>query len=334
VYIDVGANFASTLRLHADTGCFDCPFEVYAFEASPLIWGYVENASRWLNGEKAKTPRAPWDMERRGHAIPPAGSQLDLVTHFAREYGCENKVKGRTATAAELKRVQKCILQQTRGALDNAIRTWPHALNSSALVRARLAMAAQVPLWTHNMSRYTLIPAAAGVEDGWLDLPGGSDLGSLLTLRRGVKSHAAVAQAVQSSFAEAASPPNVRSVAQGRAYVPTTHKRMLYRVPQVDFVRWLVASFSVDDHVFLKMDVEGAEHLILPRLLATPRATRLVDIFAWECHTSLGQGDGGCDRLRAQLERALGKARVLPAYSERDSASARELRARARPWMP
>ena len=48
-------------------------------------------------------------------------------------------------------------------------------------------------------------------------------------------------------------------------------------------VGWLQQSFSEGDFVVLKMDIEGAERQIVPKLLAT-NASRLVDVMLWECH--------------------------------------------------
>ena len=42
-----------------------------------------------------------------------------------------------------------------------------------------------------------------------------------------------------------------------------------FDVPKIDVVDWLLSSFNVDDYVVLKMDVEGAEIEIVPKLLAT-----------------------------------------------------------------
>ena len=56
-------------------------------------------------------------------------------------------------------------------------------------------------------------------------------------------------------------------------------------------VSWIVESFSVADYVVLKLDVEGAEDEIVPRLLAS-NASKLIDVFLWECHARK-EGLGG-----------------------------------------
>ena len=56
VYVDMGANWANTLRLWHDMGKAKpgSHWEVYAFEASPLIQPYVENLTRHLNRKGPK----------------------------------------------------------------------------------------------------------------------------------------------------------------------------------------------------------------------------------------------------------------------------------------
>jgi FkbM family methyltransferase len=39
------------------------------------------------------------------------------------------------------------------------------------------------------------------------------------------------------------------------------------RVPSVDFSRWLMQNFTKDDHIVVKMDIEGAEYAVLRKLL-------------------------------------------------------------------
>ena len=58
VYVDMGANWANTLRLWHDMGKAKpgSHWEVYAFEASPLIQPFVESFTRYLNGAAAQPP--------------------------------------------------------------------------------------------------------------------------------------------------------------------------------------------------------------------------------------------------------------------------------------
>ena len=58
VYLDIGANWANTLRLHDDIGCHPgATWETFAFEPSPLIWRYLEEFTRWLNGDGQPHPK-------------------------------------------------------------------------------------------------------------------------------------------------------------------------------------------------------------------------------------------------------------------------------------
>ena len=56
VFIDLGANWCNTLRLYEDlvdkeTTLPDAPWEIFAFEASPLIAPYADRFVAWLNGD-------------------------------------------------------------------------------------------------------------------------------------------------------------------------------------------------------------------------------------------------------------------------------------------
>lgn len=67
-------------------------------------------------------------------------------------------------------------------------------------------------------------------------------------------------------------------------------------------MRWLKASFTPQDYVLVKMDVEGAEHAVVQRLAETG-ALRLVDRLALECHHLLPHGYD-CNRTLRTLEAA------------------------------
>ena len=86
-----------------------------------------------------------------------------------------------------------------------------------------------------------------------------------------------------------------------------------FDVPKVDVVSWLARSFREEDFVVLKMDVEGAEIDIVPRLIAT-NASRLVDVFLWECHAKWRGPKGKCQC--AAWEEGLRRAGVRSVYRE------------------
>ena len=83
VYIDAGANwgdtldsyqhFASPLHRHANN------WEIYAFDASPLLMPFLDATIRWRNRE----PNA----QRPISCIPPVGSTEDME-HFIKPMNC------------------------------------------------------------------------------------------------------------------------------------------------------------------------------------------------------------------------------------------------------
>lgn len=98
-----------------------------------------------------------------------------------------------------------------------------------------------------------------------------------------------------------------------------------YRVPRVDLSAWMRASFVEADFVILKLDVEGAEHAIVPRMIAD-KTTRLVDVLLWECH-SVGP-HSKCHELRSQLV----QAGVCPIYQDPYPWTPRAKRAKNKTW--
>lgn len=244
VYIDLGVNFANTLRLHHDllpevhanvlaSQRSPRAWEIYGFEASPLIQPYANDFVAWLDGG------APEPVLR----VPPAGSTA-VFRRYARFFGC--CASNRKSNCNFL----PCMLDLFRAPW--ATMSPDRRLNSSALVAARLAEAAypnEKPL-----PRYTFIPAAAGSGAGWLDM--------------------------KLDFAGALS----NSINHGRGVIHAkTGGSQVLRVRVVDFTGWLREHFRPEDTILLKMDIEGAEHRIIPLMLDTG-ALDLVDLLAWECH--------------------------------------------------
>ena len=83
VYVDLGANWCNSLRLFAHVPSAPPPTEpwqVYAFEAAPLIVPFVERCCADLT-RGLPLPRAP---------VPPTGSSQQLLKH-ARSLNCTNK---------------------------------------------------------------------------------------------------------------------------------------------------------------------------------------------------------------------------------------------------
>ena len=132
------------------------------------------------------------------------------------------------------------------------------ALNSTALVARRLKLASHIssaPCTGTCRSRAVAVPAAVGARNGWARLWGAPE-----QLIRGGAKPAAPAGAGAGHF---------------------------YVVPQVDVAAWLLALArrirARQGLVFVKIDVEGAEHAILHRMQALG-AHRTLDALAVECH--------------------------------------------------
>lgn len=150
VYIDLGANWANTLRLYRDIPLpiSRGPWEVYAFEASPFIQPYIENFVLWLNGEGRKP----------AITVPPSGSSLHLVEH-AELYGCPR---------SPVEQMRQCMFQVFERPLA-ALERKPQPANWS-LINSRLAMAGQFLQPSSSRDRYVFVPAAAGARTGTVNL--------------------------------------------------------------------------------------------------------------------------------------------------------------------
>ena len=125
------------------------------------------------------------------------------------------------------------------------------SLNSSFLVDKRLAEAG-LGIHQPTRSHYIAVPAAVGDSDGWVTLwddPQQLIRGGAMLSGRAARSS-------------------------------STHH---YTTRQVDLASWIKKSVSVGDFLFLKLDVEGAEHAVLRRM-EQMGVHRLVDALALECH--------------------------------------------------
>jgi hypothetical protein len=232
IYLDLGVNWCNTLQLYRDipeARTSSAPWEVWGFEAAPLIMPFAEKCAHSLSsGLPIPTP-----------PIPPAGSTKDLW-RYAKSCDCERYKK---APKRDLGAMRNCMVGRLRGALD-ALRPDPTLTSNASLVAARLALAQQCPP-AGQTSRTTLVPAAASAAAGELSL--------------------------------SASPENVLYGGGGRG------RGARVKVQSVDAVGWMRRSFAERDLLILKMDIEGAERGLLPRLVDTG-AIKLVDVLLWECH--------------------------------------------------
>ena len=265
VYLDLGVNWCNTLELHRRLPAqwlpsagplAAAPWHVYGFEASPLIAPYAESCMHALtDGRPLPTP-----------PLPPTGSGPDLLKVAAR-YNCTAGAEGLRAGPEKQRRRRKeyaCVFAALRGKLD-AMQPNSSLTANPALLRQRLARAAACPSAGDGRGRagaamardeYSLLPAAAGSHDGSMLIYGSRE--DLIV--GGVKS--------SSKFG--------KSWHRGRHVAAET-------VSTVGVAAWLARSFKPADFVVLKMDVEGAEHQIVPAMLAL-NATQLVDVLLWECH--------------------------------------------------
>jgi len=135
-------------------------------------------------------------------------------------------------------------------------------LSQPTLLSERLALGSRCSI---HQSTFVMLPAAVGERDGTLSMHD-SDV-SLIT---GGKGH-------------------------GDAIAD------IYDVAQVDFSAWLRASFTLDDFVVLKMDVEGGEHKIVPKMVSDG-SIKLVDVWLWECHMVPKWWNSKCHRLKKILK--------------------------------
>lgn len=272
IFIDLGANWANTLRLFetlAAPGSRARPFEVYGFEASPLIQPYADAFARWLNGELPSEPRL---------CLPRSGSTPHLM-RYAPNLGCAQT--GRTsAQTVALRRA--CMLSQFTEHL-RALRPDP-ALNTTELLLSRLATA-KAPLKCHDTtrSRFTLVPAAAEAFDGWMPL-------------ESLPHHLIRGGALRARAMDRSLPPSMAPWYRREDYQ--------FRVRAVDVPSWITRSFNRSDYVVVKMDIEGAEHKVISKLVELG-GLALIDVLALECHHA--RPCAKCAPLLAEVTRAATK---------------------------
>lgn len=161
VYIDLGANWCNTLDLFRcvpDAQYLALPpaaWEVYAFEAAPLITPYLERCVAALNsGRSLPTP-----------PLPPTGSLNDLRP-FVHPSNCSIGKRTR-AVHLQMEACMTVVLQPKIAALASAPEV--HAINgNSALVADRLHTAGRCG--SPPRDTFVAVPAAAAADDGWMPL--------------------------------------------------------------------------------------------------------------------------------------------------------------------
>ena len=256
-YIDGGANWGNTLRLAEDLFPNRCAYQnsscwrTVAFEASPFIQPFVEQQTRWLNGELENEPDV---------CLPRSGSTPHL-NRFAPLVGCPN------STSASEEAMRRCMFVRFDGELRKLKPST--ALNSSTLVHERLA-----GVLNSRPGSFTHIPAAVGTQNAFTHIY----TSRKQDIRGGATPRPSDDQSVD----------------------PVYHVHN-FVVPVVDVASWIVSVARPDDFVFLKLDVEGAEHGLLRRLEQLGGG-RLIDAVALECHGSLAH-TGPCGQTHALLRR-------------------------------
>tara|TARA_B100000767_G_scaffold161930_2_gene151996 strand:- start:62 stop:973 length:912 start_codon:yes stop_codon:yes gene_type:complete len=246
VYIDLGVNWCNTIRLYKQ---FDntSTFDVYGFEASPLIQPFADKYFNWLNGNTNEEPET---------CLPRSGSSKHL-SEYAKYYGCPRK---------PYDYMRKCMWNKLHNAL-SALQIDPR-LNNTEVIEARLQQA-KTP--QGNRDRYTFIPAAVSSSNGWMRLTG-----------------------------------SPRQLIRGGAIPNTGIDSGSFVTRTVDFVTWFRTSFSTNDYIILKMDIEGAEHSIINEMDKQGLLSYL-NIISMECHGN----HYSCNNLTKMLYKYTPKLTIL-----------------------
>ena len=289
VYIDLGANWCNTLQLFrrvpAVAGAVPherTPWQVYAYEVSPLISPFVEECCTALSHGNP-LPHAP---------LPPSGSSSSLLV-YSGTLGC-NGTRSRASQFACIERTLNASLQ--------ALRPSPH-LSSS--LPTRLTQARRRGCSAEDTTQYSLLQAAAGARPGTLRLSAGTR-GLMALLRGGMSTADGGSGSSGSGIASAGGGGGVSEEDSGVGGEQA--------MPVVDVVRWIGESFRPADHVILKMDVEGAENAIVPALLAS-NVSRIIDVLLWECHVAIRGGASGKCQCQA-WEQALLASGVKQTFTD------------------
>lgn len=257
VYVDMGVNWANTLRLYKDLGvCSDAPnWEIYGFEAMPLIQNYANQFVEYLNG------RIPMPIK----TVPPTGSSRDLF-RFARQYNCTEREMTTSYMSVAFK---QCIWNRVT---QNLMSIQPNPRLASPLLLRQRLQAARMHNRDPDSPRYTFIPAAVGAPSNSTSRAVVlSDSVPMGTNRIGLI-RGGGAMSYDKDAAEKVQPVKVPTAwtDSGEAWKP-----IFFKVPLVDGAQWLVDHFVLADWVVLKMDIEGPEHGIFrkDRLLDPTRAS-------------------------------------------------------------
>ena len=285
IYIDLGLNWCNTARLfetigggvdqHGSRINLD-EYEVYGLEASPLIWPFAERYFRFLNGERQEPELCLPKVTGMGD--PKYGMGGGGLAAWYGPYGCCGR--RRDCGSRSINSLTRCLMRELNPFITATLQPDPR-LNDTALVKARLANAkcrARAGGQASRPPRFTFVPAAAGTSsDGerWLDFyqvqpPAFSRLLTPSHLKRWIDFYQDV----------------VNLLTGGGMIEEFRTSQVKFRVPKVDVPGWIASSFSERDHIVLKVDIEGAEHHVLPEMIRRGLMP-LIDVLSYECHLML-----------------------------------------------
>ncbi|KAL3928909.1 MAG: hypothetical protein SGPRY_002192 [Prymnesium sp.] len=177
------------------------------------------------------------------------------------------------------------------GQLERAA-AWVRDGTMQAHMQACCSAFSPISCWACHIEAWECIHWMCGAHAHSLDLPG-----SRTAVKGGVLYNmtASALQAVRQKCLECWNP-NCR--AWNLCTAEQRHESVL-NVPTIDFAAWLSSHFCKEDHVFVKVDIEGAEFEVFEHLL-TRGVAELIDIASIEWHTEKrGAGRGG-SMLRRQ----------------------------------
>ena len=255
--MDLGANWANTMRLypvlerHVRRATLS-PVDVTPFNNCTHEWEVYsfEPSPVMQPFVDAFARHLNGEGARPEILVPPVGSSIQMLA-YAKHFGCPSR-HNRSEYTAMYRCMNRIFAEPySRLAVDPA-------LNSSALLRKRLHEAATPN--RASSTRYTFVPAAVGAEAGTLENPWPS--GVLINVTE--------------------EPPEELVPRPSRVPVEMS-------VAIVDWVAWLKQHFTETDIVVVKMDVEGAEHEILDRMMRES-SIGLIDVLGLECHTKHRNG--------------------------------------------
>ena len=271
IYIDAGVNWCNTWQLFKQVpearSRAEQPWLVFGFEASPRIAPFAERCAQALSaGQPLPSP-----------PIPPVGSTRELIKH-APKHNCSMSALGLRERSEHDRKVYRrhklvpCMLRALETPLAS-LTVDPRLFGNNSLLQHRLALGRSGCMSGGSLrgsGAYTLLPAAVGHRDGQLTMNDGPEA----------------------------------MITGGATHQATSKSRIeRYRVPQVDLSAWMARSFNEADFVVLKLDVEGGEHHIIPKMIRDG-TLRLVDAFLWECHHMPRSWHSPCHKLLKKLKEA------------------------------